>query len=79
MHVEAMQEGKEKFYVVVDSNGNFFAKSYSWADATAIAALPMLIEAARAVADDWTRGNCGSVKQAHGFALRDAIAKAGGK
>ena len=45
MIVEAQQEGKDRFYVVVDRNGNFFAKSYSWIDAQAIASLPLIVDA----------------------------------
>jgi hypothetical protein len=44
MHVEAQQKDGDKYFVVIDENGNFYAKSYSWTDATLIAAAPKLLD-----------------------------------
>jgi hypothetical protein len=37
LHVEAAEKDGDKFYVVIDAHGNFFAKTYSHRDAERIA------------------------------------------
>lgn len=51
MTVHELQENGETFYVVVDHNGNFFAKTYFRPDAVKIAALPELLDALNDSAD----------------------------